>query len=88
MHSERNHTALRALASFLILVLAFAILLIFRNNQTNILDNNQFQLYMVLATVGAALLVGLLYFVNKPQAKTVKSVRKTAKKSAKRSKKK
>lgn len=91
MDNEKNHTALRALASFLILVLAFAILLIFRNNQNNILENNQFQLYMVLATVAAALLIGLLYFVNKPmptKAKVVKQIKKTTKKSSKKSKKK
>lgn len=91
MQHEKNHTALRALASLRILILAFAILLIFRNNQSNILENNQFQLYMVLATVGAALLIGLLYFVNKPMpTRVVKQTKKTtkSKKSVKKSKKK
>lgn len=85
-HHDRNGSALKAFASFLILMLALSMLLIFQNNQNNIIENDQFQLYMILATVGAGLLVGLLYFVSKPHtaSKPTKSASKSSRKKSKK----
>jgi hypothetical protein len=85
-HHERNGSALKAFASFLILMLALSMLLIFQNNQNTIIENDQFQLYMILATVGASLLLGLLYFVSKPHG-SPKSTKSPVKSSRKKSKK-
>ncbi len=83
MKHEKNSSALKLFASFLILMLAFSMLLVFQNNQNNILEAGQFQLFMILSTVGAVLLLSLLYFVSKPH-----STPKTARKAVKSSKKK
>jgi Na+/melibiose symporter-like transporter len=78
MH-QKNSSALKLFASFLILMLSLSMLLIFQNNQNTILENDQFQIYMILATIGSALLLSLLYFVSKPHPEA-KSSKKSSKK--------
>jgi len=75
--SHRDHSAAKAFTAFMVLVLAFVMLLIFQSNQDSLLIGNGFQVYMILATLGAGLLLGLLYLVNKPhQTKSSKKKKK------------
>ena len=84
MHHERNHSAIKAFLSFMILAVAAMMFFIFYNNQENIFANNDWQGFIILAVVGAGLLIGLLYLVNNSQTHTVKSTKKKSSKSKKK----
>ncbi len=81
MHHERNHSAVKSFLSFMILAVAAMMFFIFYNNQDTIFANNDWQLFMTLAVVGAGLLIGLLYLVNNSQSPTVKSTKKKSSKA-------
>lgn len=53
-----------------IVLLAFSMLAMFYINQESIASNGQIQLFMILATVAAGFLVGLLYLLSRPHEKT------------------
>jgi NADH:ubiquinone oxidoreductase subunit K len=85
-----THSHVKTIIAFLIFLLAAAIFFIFYANQDAILQGN-WQLFMTLAVVGAALLVGLLFLVSNSDTRgKTKNVRvsKPAKVKAKSSKKK
>lgn len=88
-HYSSHHDTAKHVASFLILLVAFSILIVFYLNSEYILKAGQFNLFVITATAGAILLVSLLYLINKPhevsKAKAHKSI--TAK-SAKKNKRK
>jgi hypothetical protein len=62
---HKNVTAANAVISFLVLLLAFATLILFKHNHDAILATGNFNTFIVMATLGFALLLTLLYLVNK-----------------------
>lgn len=60
--SERS---VKAVVAFMIVTLAFGIFVLFNNYQENIILTGMFQAFMVLVVFGMALLLGLLFLVNK-----------------------
>ena len=83
-HRDHHHNA-KTVTSFLIFAVAVLIFIVFYANYDSILQTN-FQLFMTLAVVGAGLLIGLLYLVNKPHqsTKTVKAGTKSKSKKKKK----
>ena len=81
-HNHDHHHTAKTFLAFLVLVVAFAILIIFVANAEYILRDDKFHMFMTLAVIGCGLLVGLLYLVNNSSHKPSKSVsRSTSKKS-------
>lgn len=62
--SAQHVTAANAVISFLVLLLAFSTLVLFRNNKDVIFQSGNFNGFIVLVTIGFALLVSLLFLVN------------------------
>jgi len=63
-HHHKNIAALNGFISFLVLVLAFSTLLLFRNYKDNILMSGNFNSFIVFVVIGFVLLLSLLYLVN------------------------
>lgn len=78
-------TTLKAIVSFLSVLLAFSILLLFSKYQDSIVTSNNLQLFMVLVVIALSFILGLVYLVNNSQH-TTKQVGKTASKSRKKKK--
>lgn len=76
MKQSSHFSALQAFTAFLIIAVAFGMLVLFRNNQEAIVESNNFQLFMAFATLGAALLLSLLYLTNKSHHKSSKKRKK------------
>lgn len=72
VHHE-NHSTAKAVVALLIVLIAFTILVLFKLNEANIYMTNSFTPFMTLTVIGMALLVGLLYLVNKPHVTHTKS---------------
>lgn len=64
--SADHHVALKAFTAFLILALAAVLLIMFQNYSDKVYLDGNLQTFTILAILGGALLVGLLYFVGKP----------------------
>lgn len=62
--SSKNVTAANAVISFMVLLLAFSTLLLFRNYKDTIISSGNFNGFIVLVTLGFALLVSLLFLIN------------------------
>ena len=82
---EHLHAA-KSFIAFMVVAIAAAMFFVFYNNQENILEGGNFQLFMTLAVVGAGLLIGLFYLVSNTSHTPVKSHKST--KSTSKSKKK
>lgn len=65
--SGQNMTAANAVIAFLVLLLAFSTLLLFRNNRDSILLSGNLNTFILLSGVGFGLLITLLYLLNKSQ---------------------
>lgn len=87
LHHDDHHQNAKTVASLAILCVAFVLLLMFNYHSENIIEGNNFKLFMTLAIVGAGLLVSLLYLINKPHTSSVKRIS-TPKAKAKSKKKK
>ncbi len=61
---HKNISAANAVISFLVLLLAFATLILFKHNHVAILESGSFNSFIALATIGFALLISLLFLVN------------------------
>ena len=72
-------SALKAIISFLSVLLAFAILLLFSKYQDSIINSDNLQLFMVLVVVALSFILGLVYLVNNSQHTTKRVVKKTSK---------
>jgi hypothetical protein len=59
-----SYDSVKAIISFLILLLAFGIFMLFYMNSDVIVRENKFFLFISLATIGMGLLIGLMYLVN------------------------
>ena len=66
-HSKHVHSV-KTIIPLLVLLLAFGMFGLFYTYQQSIIDSNSFNLFMILAVIGMALLVSLLFLVN-PQKK-------------------
>jgi len=84
-HHHDYHHVVKSFMAFFILVIAFSVLLVFVNNSENIIEGNNFKLFMILAIVGAGFLVGLLYLVSNSNTKG--AAKNTSKPSSKKKKK-
>ena len=84
MHHERNHSAIKAFLSFMILAVAAMMFFIFYYNQESLFTDNNWQVFITLAVVGAGLLIGLLYLINNSQVHTTKSTKKKSTKVKKK----
>ncbi len=62
--SGHNINAANAVISFLVLLLAFSTLLLFRNYRDSILLSGSLNMFILLAGVGFGLLLTLLFLVN------------------------
>lgn len=91
---KMHYDSVKAIISFLIVLLAFGIFMLFYMNSDAIIRANKFYLFISLATIGMGLLIGLMYLVNnqahlhkqhavKPasKAKTTPSKKKSKKRS-------
>ena len=78
-------TTLKAIISFLSVLLAFSILLLFSKYQDSIVNSDNLQLFMVLVVVALSFILGLVYLVNNSQH-VVKKVAKKASKSSRKKK--
>lgn len=58
-----NLESVKSIASLMILLVGFGILLLFKTYRENVISS--FQPFMVLVVLGMGLLVSLLYLVNK-----------------------
>lgn len=80
-----NEKSAKAIISLLIVLMAFAVFLLFYNYQQNLMSPDNFYPFMILTFVGMGLLLSLLFLVNKKTpVNTVKSVAKSAKKTSKK----
>lgn len=61
---HKNITALNGFTAFLVLVLAFSTLLLFRSYKDSIFMAGNFNYFIVLVVVGFGFLLSLLYLVN------------------------
>lgn len=68
MKLHDHHSTAKAVIAFLILFIALGVLLIFKMNAESVIQAGNFTFFMFIATAGMALLVGLLYLVNKPHS--------------------
>ena len=84
MKSAELLTALKAIISFLSVLLAFSILLLFSKYQDSIVTSNNLQLFMVLVVVALSFILGLVYLVNNSQHTTKSIVKKASKSRRKR----
>jgi len=64
-----NENNVKAVLALFILLLAFGVFLIFNTYQQNILSSSSLQMFVVLAVVLFALLVGLLFLINPQKSK-------------------
>lgn len=72
MKKGSHYDNARSIVALLIVLIAFAIFLLFYYNSDEIMASNNFYLFMTLATLGMGLLIGLMYLANNsqhPQAK-------------------
>lgn len=92
IQKSNPHQSAKAGVGMMVVLLAFGLFLLFYNYQDYLMESGQFTFFMVLTTVGLALMLGLVYLVfnqKEPhKAKTVKAPAKSTKSSAKAKKKK
>ena len=61
----QNEKNVKAVLAFMLIVLASGILMLFNNYKENIIASGLFQIFMLLVITCMALLLSLLYLVNK-----------------------
>jgi len=69
------HSSAKALVAFLIVALAFTVLLVFYKNRLTILESGNLKSFVFLVFFGCSLLLTLLFLVNKPLAGKAKRKR-------------
>lgn len=85
--ARHHHRNAQSVAAFLILLIAFTILVVFAVHKDEIMTPGTFQTFVSLAAGGLALLAILLFFVgkeHKPKTKTVRYSKKTSSKKKKK----
>ena len=66
----------KAVAAFLIIALAFTVMVVFYKNRITILESGNLKPFVFLVFLGSSLLLTLLFLVNKPLASKTKRKRK------------
>lgn len=61
---HKNVQSANLVISFLVLLLAFATLILFKNNSVAILESGSFNSFLIMTTIGFALLISLLFLLN------------------------
>ena len=64
MKKGSSYDNARSIVALLIVLLAFAIFLLFYYNSDAIFEANNFYLFMTLTTLGMGLMIGLMYLAN------------------------
>lgn len=67
-----NEKNIKAVISLLIALMAFAVFLLFYNYQHDILTTQSYYPFMILTFIGMALLLTLLFLVNRKSSKSPK----------------
>lgn len=78
------HSSASAIISFLVVLLAFSIFIIFNVNKDTLLQPDVKPTFMILTTVGMGLLIGLVYLVNQSTSKHTSKAKSTPHKKKKR----
>jgi len=88
--ARHHHRNAQSVAAFLILLVAFSILIVFFTHKDEIMQPNTFPMFITLTAAGLGLLTVLLFFVGKEHkhVKAKSSSRSTKKTSSKKKKKK
>ncbi len=83
-----HFNSLKAIIYLMIVLVGFAIFMIFYSNRDSIVANHTFPQFMIFATIGLALLAGLLYLVSNSEHKETRGVsaKSSKSKSSKRKK--
>ena len=68
MKISDSHTSAKAVMAFLIVIVAFSMLVLFEKGKDNILTSGNLYPFVILAFIGSSLLLALLFFVNQQQA--------------------
>lgn len=66
-HAQHAHIA-KSVIPLMILLVAFAVFILFYTYQQSIINTNSFNMFLVLAVIGMGLLITLMFLVN-PQKK-------------------
>lgn len=75
MKKSSHFDIAKAVISLFIILIGFAVFILFYTNSESILEDGGFYQFMTLTVIGFALLLGLLYLVNnsKPAARLQKA---------------
>jgi len=69
------HSSAKALIAFLIVALAFTVMVVFYKNRLTILESGNLKSFVFLVFLGCSFLLTLLFLVNKPLAGKAKRKR-------------
>lgn len=89
IQKSNPHQSAKAGVAMMVVLLAFALFLLFYNYKDYLMETGQFPFFMVMTTIGLGLMVGLVYLVfnqKEPKTKTVKAPAKKATKAKKKKK--
>ena len=67
------HSSAKAVIAFLIVALAFTVMVVFYKNRIAILESGNLRSFVFLVFLGCSLLLTLLFLVNKPLSEKTKS---------------
>jgi len=70
------HSSAKALIAFLIVALAFTVMVVFYKNRLAILESGNLKSFVFLVFLGCSFLLTLLFLVNKPLSEKTKSRKK------------
>lgn len=82
--TEKN---VKTIIPLLVVLLAFALFMIFYNNQAALTAPNVFPMFMTLAVIAGGLLIALVYLVNSSKENITHSVSRKKTKSSKKKRK-
>jgi ATP/ADP translocase len=81
MFGNDHHHSMKTLASFLVVVFAFALFAVLYGNASEIITPENITYLMLLVGVLFAFLLGLVYFINQPNPHAAKAKKSSKKKS-------
>ena len=79
MSRSDAHGSVKAIVAFVVLLLAFSVLVLFVQYKDNILFSGNFQSFMMLAIVGMGLLLSLVFLATQTKGASAKRKRSSAK---------
>lgn len=69
LKNSDNHTIARSVLAFVIVLVAFGILVLFNFNKDTLVDSNNYKPFMFLVVVGMSFMVILLFLASQSTAK-------------------